>query len=156
MKPDDDQLDPGLTGPHLDPAPDPWGTSGGDRPAGVRVLRVGATLDAAAAAQLRREARGLLARSAEPLVVDLTAVRAVDRAAASGALRELAYEAGDADVDLRVVRDPGTAEVTGALLDDETLFELFPTLDAALRHPADAGGPQQRRHPGHPPAAGGR
>jgi anti-anti-sigma regulatory factor len=132
MEADDDQLDP---------APDPPGTSSRGSPAGARVLRPGATLDAAAAAQLRRDARVLLARSPEPLVIDLTTVRAVDRAAASGVLRELAYEAGDADVDLRVVRDPGAPAVTRALLDDETLFELFPTLDAALRHRADRGGP---------------
>lgn len=142
MKLDDDQLEPRPTGSGLDPTPDPK-TSSRDSPEGARVLRVGAAVDTAAATQLRREARALLARSGNPLVVDLTAVRAVDRAAASGVLRELAYEAGEADVDLRIVRDPGAPEVTRALLDDETLFELFPTLDAALRQRADGGGPPQ-------------
>jgi hypothetical protein len=103
---------------------------------GTRVLRAGATLDAAAAAELRREVRALLARSADPLVVDLTAVRAAERASAADVLRDLAYEAGDADVDLRivrrVVRDPGARDVSRALLGDESLFEVYPDLDAAL------------------------
>lgn len=98
----------------------------------ARVLRTGPTLDAAAAATLRRETRALLARSTAPLVVDLTAVRDVEPASASGVLRDLAYEAGEADVDLRVVRDPRAPAATRALLDDEALFELYPTLDAAL------------------------
>jgi hypothetical protein len=75
-------------------------------------------------------------------VVDLTAVRLTGPAAAA-VLRDLAYEAGDADVDLRVVRDPGAPEVTRAVLDDETLFEIYPTVDAALQRPGgdDRGSP---------------
>ncbi|WP_018330232.1 STAS domain-containing protein [Actinomycetospora chiangmaiensis] len=102
---------------------------------GVRLLRARPVVDAAAAAELRRECRGLLARSAAPVVVDLTAVRDVDPDAAAGVLCELAYEAGDADVDLRVVRGRRASAATRTLLDDETLFELYPTLTAALRHP---------------------
>ncbi|NMO88334.1 hypothetical protein [Actinomycetospora sp. TBRC 11914] len=108
------------------------------RPTGVRVLGARTTVDAPAAAELRREAKALLARSADPLVVDLTGVRAAEPAA-RGVIRELAYEAGDADIDLRVARDPGAPEVTRPLLGDETLFEIFPSVDAALRRRADAG-----------------
>jgi hypothetical protein len=90
---------------------------------------------------LRREARALLARSADPLVVDLTDVRDIEPTTPSGVLRDLAYEAGDADVDLRVVLDPAASEATRALLDDESLFEIYPTLDAALRGRADGSGP---------------
>jgi hypothetical protein len=93
---------------------------------GARVLTARATFDAAAAAQLRREVRALLAHSTAPLVVDLAGVRDADPVVASDALRDVAHEAGDADVDLRVVRGPGLR------LDDEELFELYPTLDAAL------------------------
>lgn len=153
-KTDDDQCDPRPSGEGLDPGPERPRTSTPDSPPGARVLRAGATLDAAAAAELRREAMALLARSADPVVVDLTAVHAVEPAAASGVLRELAYEAGEADVDLRVVRAPGAPEVTRAVLADESLFEIFPSLDAALR--PYGGGPSPRRHPGHPPASGGR
>jgi anti-anti-sigma regulatory factor len=117
------------------------------------VLTAGATLDAPAAAALRREARALLARSAHPLVVDLTAVRTAEPAAAA-ALRDLAYEAGDADIDLRVVRDPAAPEVARVLLDDETLFETYPTLDAALEGAADASPPGDLT--GHPPRSAGR
>ena len=112
---------------------------------GARVIRVGATLDATAAAELRYVVNVLLTRSTDPLVVDLAAVRAAEPIA-SAVLRGVAYEAGAADVDLRVVRDPGTPRVAGVVLADETLFEIFPTLDAALQHPADAFSPQ----PGHP------
>ncbi|NMO89344.1 STAS domain-containing protein [Actinomycetospora sp. TBRC 11914] len=154
MQTDDDQLNPPPIGEDPDPGPDRPRTSTPDSPPGARLLRAGATLDSAAAAELRREARALLARSADPVVVDLTAVRAAEPAAASSVLRELAYEAGDADVDLRIVRAPGAPEVIRAVLDDESLFEIFPSLDAALR--PDGGGPPSRRHPGHPPASGGR
>jgi hypothetical protein len=102
-----------------------------------------------AVAELRREARALLARSACPLVVDLTAVRTAEPAA-SAVLRDLAYDAGDADVDLRIVRDPAASEVARTLLGDETLFELYPSLDAALDGLAD--GPSPGGHAG----AGGR
>ena len=105
-----------------------------DLPTGVRVISTGAILDAAGAAELRREFSALLARSVHPLVVDLTAVRAVESDAVSAVLRHLAYEAGDADVDLRVVRDPG-AHVARAVFGDESLFEVYPTLDAALGRP---------------------
>lgn len=106
----------------------------------ARVLRVRPTVDAAAAAELRRESRALLARSSDPVVVDLRGVRTVD-AAAAGVLRELAYEAGDADVDLRVVRAPRARAVTRSLLADEALYEIHPTLAAALRRGADGGCP---------------
>ncbi|HSK58824.1 MAG TPA: STAS domain-containing protein [Actinomycetospora sp.] len=125
-----------------------------ETPSGVHVLRAGATLDAAAAAELRREVRALLARSADPLVVDLPAVHAADRATAADVLRDLAYEAGDADVDLRVVRDPGAREAARALLGDESLFEIYPDLDAALDGAADAPPPGER--PDHPAAPGER
>lgn len=120
-------------------------------PTCARVLGARATLDATAAAELRREAKALLARSADPLVVDLTGVRAAEPAAC-GVLRELAYEAGDADVDFRVVRAAGASEVTQPLLDDETLFEIFPSVDAALRRRADGrnlrvGRPRGRSRP---------
>jgi anti-anti-sigma regulatory factor len=114
-------------------------------PNAARVLRAVATLDASAVAALRREARALLARSACPLVVDLTAVRTAEPAA-SAVLRDLAYDAGDADVDLRIVRDPAAPEVARTLLGDETLFELYPSLDAALDGLADA--PSPGDHPG--------
>lgn len=139
MKHDDDLVDPRPTG--------------ADSPGGARVLSAGATLDATAAAELRREARALLARSADPLVVDLTAVRVAEPAAASSALRDLAYEAGEADIDLRVVRDPGAPETARALL-DETLFEIYPSLDAALDGAIEASPPGDL--PGRPPAPGER
>jgi hypothetical protein len=114
----------------------PRRTAGGDpspgTPSGAHVLRAGATLDAAAAAELRRDVRALLARSVHPLVVDLTAVRAAERDTAADVLRDLAYEAGDADVDLRVVRDARARDVCRALLGDETLFEIYPDLGTAL------------------------
>jgi anti-anti-sigma regulatory factor len=131
----------------------------------ARVIRAGATLDAAAAAELRREAMALLARSVAPLVVDLSAVRTAEPAAALAALRDLAYEAGDADVDLRLVDDPAAPEVIRAILVGETLFELYPSLDAALRGAADPAGdaadpagdaaPPPYRHPCRPPAPEG-
>lgn len=105
----------------------------------TRVLRARPTVDMAAAAELRRESRALLARSSDPIVVDLRAVRTVE-ATAADVVREVAYEAGDADVDLRVVRAPRARAVTRALLDDEALYEIHPTLAAALRG-ADAGRP---------------
>jgi anti-anti-sigma regulatory factor len=154
MHTDDDQVDPRPTGDGLDPGPDRPRVSTTGSPNGARVLRAGAALDATAAAELRREASALLARSVRPLVVDLTAVRAAEPAAAA-VLRDLAYEAGEADVDLRVVRDPGAPEVTRVILDDETLFEIYPTLAAALRT-ADATAPPQDPCPGHPPTSGGR
>lgn len=114
------------------------------------MLRAGATLDATAAAELRREAIALLARSVDPLVVDLTAVRDAEPAAASAVIRALAYEAGDADVDLRVVRDPAAPEVSRTLLGDETLFEIYPSLGVALEGAVDASQPGDS--PGHSPA----
>ena len=126
------------------------------------MIRAGATLDAGAAAELRREARALLARSVAPLVVDLSAVRAAEPAAASAALRDVAYEAGDADVDLRLVGDPAEPEVMREILDGETLFEVYPSLDAALQRSADTAAatmPPPSRHPCHrsrPPTPGGR
>jgi hypothetical protein len=153
MKTDDDQFDPPPAGDGPDPGPDrAWVT---ESPGCARVLRARATVHAAAAAELRREARALLARSADPLVVDLTAVRDVEPTTASGALRDVAYEAGDADVDLRVVLGPGAPEAARALLDDDTLFEVYPTLDAALRGRAGGGGASPRPHPGRPPTSGG-
>jgi anti-anti-sigma regulatory factor len=131
MSADDDRIDPHPTGDGLSPGPGRPRMSI-DHPTGARVIRVRATLDAAAAAELRHEAIALLARSVQPLVVDLTAVRAAG-AAASTVLRELAYEAGDANVDLRIVRDPEAPEMSRAVLDDETLFEIYPTLAAALQ-----------------------
>ncbi|MEJ2890524.1 STAS domain-containing protein [Actinomycetospora aeridis] len=123
-------------------------------PTGARLLSVGATLDAAVAAALRREMRALLARSADPIVVDLTAVRATDRTAASEALRDLASEAGEADVDLRVARDPAAREVNRALLGDERLFEVYPDLDAALDGATGASAPDDGA--GRPAAPGER
>ena len=143
MDTDDEQVDdpcPAGEGLHPEPGRARWSITGS--PTGTPVITAGPTLDATAAAELRREARALLARSVHALVVDLTAVRLTDPAAAA-VLRDLAYEAGDADVDLRVVRDPGAPEVTRAVLDDETLFELYPSLDAALRRPGDGAAPPQ-------------
>jgi len=125
------------------------GLSISSSPTGIRVIGTGARLDATAAAELRHEAMALLARSVRPLVIDLSAVRAADPAAASAALRDLAYEAGSANVDLRVVRDPRATEMARAVLDDETLFEVYPTLDQALHHPV-RGGPPPGRHPRGP------
>jgi hypothetical protein len=150
MHTDDDQVDPPPTRDGIDPGPDRPRTSTTDSPNAARVLRAGPVLDAPAAAKLRREAWGLLARSGPPLVVDLTAVRVVAPAAASAVLREVAYVAGAADVDLRVVRDPAAPEVARALLDDETLFEIYPSLEEALDEATDA--PPPGDHPGHPPA----
>lgn len=132
MDTDNDRVGPHPTGDGLDPARGRAWSSFTDSPTGTRVLRAGATLDMTAAAALRREATGLLARSVRSLVVDLSDVRLADPDAASAVLRELAYEAGDADVDLRVVT-PEAPEVTRAVLGDETLFEIFPTVDAALQ-----------------------
>ena len=137
---DDEQMEPCPAGEGLHPEPGRARWSITESPTGTPVITAGASLDATATAELRREARALLARSVPALVVDLTAVRLTDPAAAA-VLRDLAYEAGDADVDLRVVRDPGAPEMTRAALDDETLFELYPSLDAALRRPADGAAP---------------
>jgi anti-anti-sigma regulatory factor len=156
MDTDDDQIDPRHTGDGLDPGLGRPRLSVTNSAAGARVIKAGPTLDAAAAAELRREARALLAFSVHPLVVDLTAVRAAEPAATSAVLRDLAYEAGDANVDLRVVSSPEAPEVARAALDDESLFEFYPTLDAALQRPVDAPAPQPDPHPGHPPAPGGR
>ncbi|GAA4853109.1 hypothetical protein GCM10023201_53140 [Actinomycetospora corticicola] len=141
MTPDDDLIAPRPAG--ADPAR--ARESGPTSPGSARVIRARAVLDAAAAADLRRQTRALLARSGDPIVVDLTDVRDVEPAVAPGALRDLAYEAGDADVDLRVVRGPGAPSVSRALLVDGALFELYPTLDAALRRRSDgAGSPNGR------------
>ncbi len=152
--PDDDHVDPHVGG-GLDPGPDRPRLSVTDSPTGARVIRVGATLDTTAAAALRREIRALLARSLDPLVVDLTAVRDAEPASASAVLREMAYEAGVADVDLRVVRDPDGSEVARAVLHDEALFEVYPTLDAALQRPPDAPPPRPGPHHPGPPFPGG-
>jgi anti-anti-sigma regulatory factor len=137
---DDDEGDPRPVGDDPDPesARARWSITAS--PNGTRVLTAGAALDARAAAELRREAMALLARSAHPLVVDLTAVRSTE-AAAAVVFRELASEAGDADVDLRVVRDPGATGVARAVLGDESLFDVYPTLDAALRRRTDGAAP---------------
>lgn len=127
MKPGDDLIGPRPAGPGADPARFRNG-----RVESVRVLRVRAVVDAAAAAELRREARALLARSGAPIVVDLTGVRAVEPTH-DFVVRDLAYEAGEADVELRVVRGPRPSETTRTLLGDEALFEIYPTLDAAVR-----------------------
>ncbi len=146
MTTDDDQVGPRPACDDLDrPA-----LSVADSQTGARVIRVGAVLDATVGAELRREVRALLARSADPLVVDLTAVRDAEPVGAGGVLRDVAYEAGAADVDLRVVRDPGASEVARAVLDDEALFEIYPTLDAALDHPDAAPAPRPDPHHGHP------
>ncbi|HEY2194722.1 MAG TPA: STAS domain-containing protein [Actinomycetospora sp.] len=149
MNTDDDQVDPHHTGEGLDPGRGRPRLSITDSPTGARVIRAGVTLDAPAAAELRREAWAMLARSGHPLVVDLTAVRTAEPAAAA-VLRDLAYEAGHADVDLRVVRDPAAPEVTRALLDDQTLFEICPSLEEALDGATDVSPPGDDR--GHPPA----
>lgn len=147
----DERVGPPPTDEGRDPGHGRAWSSFTDSQTGTRVIRAGATLDAAAAAALRREASALLARSVRSLMVDLAAVRAAEPAAASAVLRDLAYEAGDADVDLRVVADPGAPELTRAVLDDETLFEVYPTLDAALQRAGDRTGPPPGPHPGHPP-----
>ena len=150
MDTDDERVDPRPTGECLDPGADrPW-LSITDSTTGARVIRAGTSLDATSAPEFRREARALLARSVHPVVIDLTAVR-VAEPAASAVLRELAYEAGDADVDLRVVSDPDAPEIQRAVLDDETLFEIYPSLDAALQR-----APQPGPHPGQPPTLGRR
>ncbi|MFC5066033.1 hypothetical protein [Actinomycetospora atypica] len=145
---DDDQLDQRPSGDDPGSGPARPTVSVTDSPTGARVISTGPTLDAAGAAELLREFSALLARSAHPLVVDLTAVRAVEPRAASGALRHLAYEAGDADVDLRVVRDPDAHEVARAVFGDESLFEVYPTLDAALWRPAGRVAGTGRSRPG--------
>ena len=103
-----------------------------ESPTGARVVSVGVTLDAVGLAQLRREFRALLARSGNPLIVDLTAVRAVDSVRAPVVLRHLACDAGDADVDFRVVWDLVANERARPVLGDESPFDIYPTLDAAL------------------------
>jgi anti-anti-sigma regulatory factor len=108
-------------------------------PSGVRVIRVGAVFDAAAAAELRREISALLARSMSPLVLDLSVVCAVEEDAVSAVLRHVVHEAGDADVDLRVVRRPSVDEVTRAVSRQGSLLEVFPTLEAALGDPRRPG-----------------
>ena len=155
MDTDDDHVDPPVSD-GLEPRPNRPGLSVTDSPTGARVIRVGTTLDATVGAELRRQVSALLARSLDPLVVDLTAVRDAEPAGASAVLREAAYEAGAADVDLRVVCDPRARGMTRAVLDDEALFEIYPTLDAALQRPPDAPPPRPGAdHPG-PPSPGGR
>ncbi|GLZ54058.1 STAS domain-containing protein [Actinomycetospora sp. NBRC 106378] len=119
----------------------------------VRVLRARPTVDATAAAELRREARVLLARSTEPIVIDLTDVRDVEPTHVFGVFRDLASEAGEADVDLRVVRGPRATRATRTLLGDEDLFEIYPTLVAALQG-RDDDAPRSTR-PGPAPASVG-
>jgi hypothetical protein len=150
---EDDQVDPRGNGEDIEPGGDRPGMSHTGPPDAARIIRAGASFDASAAAELRREARALLARSADPLVVDLTTIRVAEAPEASAALRELAYEAGDADVDLRVVLDPTAPGMVRALLDDEDLFEIYPSLDAALTGTIDAPPPGER--PGHPPVGRG-
>lgn len=140
MDTSDDRVDPRHTGNGFDPKVDQPRSSITDSRTGTRVITAGPILHATAAAELRRVAKALLAHSDHPLLIDLTAVRDAE-SAASVVLRDLAYEAGEADVDLRVVLDPAAHEVTRAVLDDETLFEIYPNLDAALPHPANAAGP---------------
>jgi anti-anti-sigma regulatory factor len=151
MDTDDERVDPRPAGEGVDPEPHRPEWSISDSPTGARVIRVGTTLDATGAPELRRRALALLARSVHPIVIDLTAVRVVEPTAASAVLRDLAHEAGDADVDLRVVTDPDAPGVTRAILGDETLFEVYPTLGAALH-----GAPQPLPLPGHVPAPGER
>jgi hypothetical protein len=148
-----------VTNPEDDPVAPRRAVDGLDRPGspvtdpqtGARVIRVGAMLDATVGPQLRREVRVLLARSPDPLVVDLTALREAEPVGGSAVLRDLAHEAGAADVDLRVVLGSDPSEVARAVL-DEALFEIYPTVEAALEHLA---APQQDLHRGHP-FAGGR
>ncbi|NMO89755.1 hypothetical protein [Actinomycetospora sp. TBRC 11914] len=158
MDTSDDRADPRHTGNGFDPEVDQPRSSIIDSRTGTRVITAGPVLHATAVAQLRRVAKALLAHSDDPLLIDLTAVRYAE-SAASVVLRDLAYEAGDANIDLRVVLDPAAHEVTRAVLDDETLFEIYPDLDAALPHPAtpadpDAGRPLTRTPRGTPPGGG--
>jgi anti-anti-sigma regulatory factor len=150
MDTDDERVGPRPTGEGPDPGPHRPQWSISDSPTGARVIRVGTTLDATGAPELRREARALLARSVDPIVIDLTALRIVEPTAASAVLRDLAYEAGDADVDLRVVTDPEGPGVTRAVLGDRALFEVYPTLDAALQR-----APQRGPSPVNLPLSGG-
>ena len=149
MDTDDERADPRPAGGGVDPGPHRPRWSISDPPTGARVIRVGTTLDATSAPELRRQARALLARSVHPHVIDLTAVRVVEPIAAA-VLRDLAYEAGDADVDLRVVTDPDAPGVTRAVLANEALFEVYPTLGAALH-----GAPQPLLSPVTLPLSGG-
>lgn len=120
-------------------------TSTTGTPSGARVLTAGTTLDAAAAAELRREVRTLLARSADPLVVDLTAVRAAERATAADVLRDLAHEAGDADVDLRVVHVTEPARRPGPSSATRTCSRSIPTSTPRwAAPPTHAAGPATR------------
>jgi len=150
MDTDDERLNPRPAGDGVDPGPHRPQCSISDSPTGARVIRVGTTLDATGAPELRRQALALLARSVHPIVIDLTAVRVVEPTVASAVLRDLAYEAGDADVDLRVVTDPDAPGVTRAVLGNETLFEVYPTLGAALH-----GAPQPGLSPVKLPLSGG-
>lgn len=82
-------------------------------------------------------------------MVDLTALREAEPVGGSAVLRDLAHEAGAADVDLRVVLGPDPSEVARAVL-DEALFEIYPSVEAALEHLADAPAPPPDLHRGHP------
>jgi len=74
MTPDDDLVAPRPAG--ADPAR--ARVSGPASPGAFAFLTDQIVLDAAAAADLRRETRALLARSGDPIVVDLTDVRDVE------------------------------------------------------------------------------
>lgn len=118
-------------GGRFDPVPDVSALSVTTRPVGVRVIAAPmGSLDAAAGKELRRLGRTLLAHSARLLVLDLTEVVRAHPSAVD-AVVDLAYEAGDASVDLRVVCDV----MSTVLRQDpslEQLLDLYPTLDTAL------------------------
>lgn len=101
-------------------------------PGQVHVVTVGAALDRSCARELRRLARALLARSCRVLVVDLSPVRTADAAATRAALGDLAHEAADAAVELRLVHGLTPCRVVRGLLDDAA-FETYLVLEHALR-----------------------
>lgn len=107
------------------------GLSVTEHPTGARIVTVSGRLDAATAVGLRRLGRVLVARNVRRLVVDLTGSPEGPAADGVAALVDLAYESGDADIDLRIVSGAPASARTRTLAQQE-LFELYLTVEAAL------------------------
>ena len=155
MDPDDDHVDPHV-GDGLDPGPDRPRSSVTDSPTGARVIRVGATLDATAG--LRFAARSTPCWPAPSTRWWSTSRPSATPSPPAPALCSARRPTRQAPL-MWTFASSVTLEHAGmarAVLDDEALFEVYPTLDAALQRPPDAPPPRPGAdHPG-PPSPGGR
>lgn len=114
-----------------DPADAMSGLTVTAHPVGARVITVHRhRLDAEIAVELRRLSYALLAHSTHPILLDLTTATHTEPTAVD-AIVDFAYQAGDANVDFRLVCDAHAPTLT-PILARPALFKVYPTTDAAL------------------------